>query len=1421
MHKNNVLDKGKYTYAQNVGAVAVDSYVVLSEGGKKYLLLRMRNDRDEAFDSLTLRVTQYNAEGAPIASDKYEFKNDGWGADSFFVLDDKLPLRNDCVEFRANVACVTYGNYRYTGTKEGVSVDYVPVRGASAFNADEKLKSMKGKRLSVRTSVFRKSLIAIVFAAALTVGIFLLGVFNLDNFKNTATSFLKDGVEYSFIDGDKGRHGTLAVVGYSGSGGDVYIPAEIDGYPVVKVASPAFEDERKISSVNFGGLIEIEDRAFAYCEGLSSVNFENVMYIGNEAFLGCTNLAEVNSGEVAYIGYNAFGGCQSLGSVNLYGDGEVLYLGEGAFNGCSSLNSVVIGKPTEYQSYSSLFGQCHALETLSLANFNTAADYVGDGTITGLFGWGESNLKFLDIGELGSISDGFCNGLYLLESINIGSLGDGIVGRNAFFGCSSLREISFSGGITDIEDYAFAQCGNLQGVQLPEGVKYIGNYAFDGCVNLSQIDIPESVNFIGDYAFASCGLLGIELPSGLETVGNYAFYRCDEIESLVFPDSVQSIGAGCLQYCDSLKVLSVPFTGTTRLSGQSFATIFGDSPYSSMYVPQSLKEVYVTDASFLADDAFYTCDYIERVYLSDGLEKIGNNAFSNCTALIEVDMPDSVSSIGDYAFAYCSSLPALSMPNSLEYVGMFAFRYCSGITEFEFPVGVQTLGLGCLEQCSSLESLTTPFVGESRSSNCFLPYMFGNSYYWGDMLPDTLSEVIVTDSYVIADRAFYGCIALKSVSLPETTTSIGEYAFAECTSLTSVNMPRSLSSIGQYAFSRSALTEVEFPDGLASIGQGAFSDCVYLGSVRLPSSLNATGIGSYAFSNCYRLYKVFNDGALPIVIGADTYGGVSKYAYKIYSNGEEEVSAQKDGYEFTLFGEDWYLTYAPMGMVSADLPSYFDYDGELVLNYRIPARLFHLSYSLEDVYIPDSVTDVGESAFEGCYSLVRAEFSQISPVTVLSQNLFSGCEKLSELTLPDGVQAIKEGAFYGCSGLTEFTVGAEVYEIGNMAFSYCYRLLEIYNYSVLDIVAGQSDFGEIAAYAVAVYTPDEKPDSQLVTIDGVIFAKMEGSWYAVGCSDDVTELRLEAFSHNGEYVDSFVIRREAFRNRQSLSSVYIGEAVTAVEQRAFSNCLGLTSVVFDNTRISSLGEYAFSGCNSLSTVVLPENLEEIGAYAFISCAISSIELPESLKKIGDYAFGDTRLEEVTLPQNLMSVGVFAFESCQNLYSVTIMSGQTAIGEYAFNYCSSLMLVNNYGKLDLEYGSDTYGKIAENAAIINTDPSAESGIIQVDGFIFVGADENWYLGKYTGYYSDIVIPESFTFNGKTISSFKIASKAFIYTYCQSLTIPVSVTEIRPDAFYQVSNINYVSYGGTADEWKELCVPGCGLEGISVYYDGGGI
>ena len=116
MHKNNVLDKGKYTYAQNVGAVAVDSYVVLSEGGKKYLLLRMRNDRDEAFDSLTLRVTQYDAEGAPIASDKYEFKNDGWGADGFFVIDDKLPLRNDCVEFRANVACVTYGNFRYTGT---------------------------------------------------------------------------------------------------------------------------------------------------------------------------------------------------------------------------------------------------------------------------------------------------------------------------------------------------------------------------------------------------------------------------------------------------------------------------------------------------------------------------------------------------------------------------------------------------------------------------------------------------------------------------------------------------------------------------------------------------------------------------------------------------------------------------------------------------------------------------------------------------------------------------------------------------------------------------------------------------------------------------------------------------------------------------------------------------------------------------------------------------------------------------------------------------------------------------------------------------------------------------------------------------------------------------------------------------------
>ena len=97
---------------------------------------------------------------------------------------------------------------------------------------------------------------------------------------------------------------------------------------------------------------------------------------------------------------------------------------------------------------------------------------------------------------------------------------------------------------------------------------------------------------------------------------------------------------------------------------------------------------------------------------------------------------------------------------------------------------------------------------------------------------------------------FYGCQNIKSISISEGVTSIGDLAFSGCNGVTRVYFPQGVKSIGDYAFnSCSGLATVSIPEGVTSIGQGAFSGCSGLTTVRIPKSV--TSIGTYAFTYDY------------------------------------------------------------------------------------------------------------------------------------------------------------------------------------------------------------------------------------------------------------------------------------------------------------------------------------------------------------------------------------------------------------------------------------------------------------------------------------------------------------------------------------------------------------------------------------------
>ena len=173
-------------------------------------------------------------------------------------------------------------------------------------------------------------------------------------------------------------------------------------------------------------------------------------------------------------------------------------------------------------------------------------------------------------------------------------------------------------------------------------------------------------------------------------------------------------------------------------------------------------------------------------------------------------------------------------------------------------------------------------------------------------------------------------------------------------------------------------------------------------------------------------------------------------------------------------------------------------------------------------------------------------------VTSIGNGAFSGCSKLTEIAIPEGVTSIGDGAFNSCLGLTQITIPEGVTSIGDDAFYDCLSLTQIaIPESVTSIGNGAFD----------------------------------------GCSS-LTEVSIP------EGVTSIGYGTFAFCS--SLKEITIPEGVTSIGDYAFSWCTGLTEVAIPES-VTSIGQGTFADCSSLKEITIPESVTSIGDYAFYGC----------------------------------------------------------------------------------------------------------------------------------------------------------------------------------------------------------------------------
>ncbi|MBO5776505.1 MAG: leucine-rich repeat protein [Clostridia bacterium] len=266
--------------------------------------------------------------------------------------------------------------------------------------------------------------------------------------------------------------------------------------------------------------------------------------------------------------------------------------------------------------------------------------------------------------------------------------------------------------------------------------------------------------------------------------------------------------------------------------------------------------------------------------------------------------------------------------------------------------------------------------------------------------------------------------------------------------------------------------------------------------------------------------------------------------------------------------------------------------------------------------------------------VVIADTYQGKPVTTIREYVFQNAQ-FKSIYIPDSVTTFCEGAFVGNEAITEFTISKNVTIISKWTYAH-FRALTNFN-----VDADNPNYSSI--------------DGNLYNKEGTKLIQ-----YAYGKEDNTFNVP-EGVA---------IIGASSFIENFNVATIIMPKSVIAIEQDAFPNSHGLTTIVMPG--VKRIDEAAFSFCDNLYNVNFGNSLITIGDRAFNTSAISRVDFPNTLKTIGEDAFaGCNNLDVVEIPDSVTTLGDGAFMECESLSYLSIGDGVEVVGRHAFACCWTL------------------------------------------------------------------------------------------------------------------------------------------------------
>ncbi|MBQ1532313.1 MAG: leucine-rich repeat protein, partial [Solobacterium sp.] len=394
---------------------------------------------------------------------------------------------------------------------------------------------------------------------------------------------------------------------------------------------------------------------------------------------------------------------------------------------------------------------------------------------------------------------------------------------------------------------------------------------------------------------------------------------------------------------------------------------------TELTIPAEIDGNKVTSISA---NAFKNKTAITKVILPEGMMQLYGYVFAGCTSLEEIVLPSTLTMIGDHCFSGCKSLKTINPQEGIVTIFAYAFENCTSLEEIHLPDSVTKMGYQVFLNDKALKTVNYP-----KNYNTSIDGYGANSYAFGQLFYGCTSLETVTipeGTETIANYAFSKS-HIKTIQIPDSVTLIGSYAFSECAGLTEISVPGSVTKIDTYAFYKCTnLTDATLNKGLTQLQGFAFSGCTSLEEIELPSTMSY--VGDHNFYGCTNLKRV----SLP-----ENLKTIYAYAFANCTSLEEihlPDSVTTMGYR--VFANDTALK-------TVNYPKNYNssIDGYGADNYQY-GQLFAGCTSLETVLIPDGTQKIADYAFRN--SSISKMFIPRS-VTAIGNYAFDGCTKLTDV----------------------------------------------------------------------------------------------------------------------------------------------------------------------------------------------------------------------------------------------------------------------------------------------------------------------------------------------------------------------------------------------------------------------------------------